>query len=93
MPLAPAIAPGHVRHGAMLPSTPLHHLLLREVGLPLVMTSGNRTDEPICTNNNEARERLAGVADAFSALAAPAPPDTRMRTTGSAQTAAGDALS
>ena len=63
--LAPSVAPGHRRQGAMLPSTPLHHLLLREVGRPLVMTSGNRTDEPICTDNDEALERLAGIADAF----------------------------
>ncbi|HET7235115.1 MAG TPA: carbamoyltransferase HypF [Actinomycetota bacterium] len=63
--LAPSVAPGHRRQGAMLPSTPLHHLLLREVGLPLVMTSGNRTDEPICTANDEALERLPGIADAF----------------------------
>ncbi|HSD48647.1 MAG TPA: carbamoyltransferase HypF, partial [Actinomycetota bacterium] len=63
--LAPSVAPGHVRQGAMLPSTPLHHLLLRAVERPLVMTSGNRTDEPICIGNDEARERLAGVADAF----------------------------
>ena len=63
--LAPSVAPGHRRHGAMLPSTPLHHLLLREVGRPLVMTSGNGSDEPICIGNAEARDRLAGVADAF----------------------------
>jgi hydrogenase maturation protein HypF len=63
--LAPSVAPGHRRQGAMLPSTPLHHLLLREVGLPLVMTSGNRSDEPICVENDEALERLAGIADAF----------------------------
>jgi hydrogenase maturation protein HypF len=63
--LAPSIAPGHRRHGAMLPSTPLHHLLLREAGIPLVMTSGNHSDEPICIDNTEAREHLSGVADAF----------------------------
>jgi hydrogenase maturation protein HypF len=63
--LAPSVAPGHRRQGAMLPSTPLHHLLLREVGRPLVMTSGNRSDEPICIENAEALERLATVADAF----------------------------
>jgi hydrogenase maturation protein HypF len=63
--LAPSVAPGHRRQGAMLPSTPLHHLLLREAGLPLVMTSGNRTDEPICIDNDEARDHLAGIADAF----------------------------
>ena len=63
--LAPSVAPGHRRQGAMLPSTPLHHLLLREVARPLVMTSGNRSDEPICNENAEALQRLADVADAF----------------------------
>jgi hydrogenase maturation protein HypF len=63
--LAPSVAPGHHRQGAMLPSTPLHHLLLREAGLPLVMTSGNRSEEPICTGNDEARRQLRGIADAF----------------------------
>ena len=63
--LAPSVAPGFRRQGAMLPSTPLHHLLLREVGIPLVMTSGNLTDEPICIDDAEAQQRLAGVADAF----------------------------
>jgi hydrogenase maturation protein HypF len=63
--LARSVAPGHRRQGAMLPSTPVHHLLLREIGRPLVMTSGNRADEPICIDNDEARERLAGIADAF----------------------------
>lgn len=63
--LAPSVAPGHRRQGAMLPSTPLHHLLLREAGIPLVMTSGNLTDEPICIDDDEALRRLAGVADAF----------------------------
>ncbi|MBI4260585.1 MAG: carbamoyltransferase HypF [Actinobacteria bacterium] len=63
--LAPNVAPGHRRTGLMLPSTPLHHLLLRGVAGPLVMTSGNRTDEPLCTGNDEAMERLSGIADAF----------------------------
>ena len=63
--LAPSVAPGHRRQGAMLPSTPLHHLLLHEVGVPLVMTSGNRSDEPICIENAEAVQRLSGIADAF----------------------------
>jgi hydrogenase maturation protein HypF len=63
--LAPGIAPGHRRCGAMLPATPLHHLLLRAASGPLVMTSGNVSDEPICIGNDEALARLAGVADAF----------------------------
>jgi len=63
--LTPSVAPGHRRQGAMLPSTPLHHLLLREAGLPLVMTSGNRGEEPICIENDEARRKLADIADAF----------------------------
>jgi hydrogenase maturation protein HypF len=49
----------------MLPSTPVHHLLLRAVGRPLVMTSGNRSDEPICIENADALRRLDGIADAF----------------------------
>jgi hydrogenase maturation protein HypF len=63
--LAPSVAPGHRRQGAMLPSTPLHHLLLRAADGPLVMTSGNRSDEPICIDDDEALERLHGIADAF----------------------------
>jgi hydrogenase maturation protein HypF len=49
----------------MLPYTPLHHLLLRETGLPLVMTSGNLSEEPIARDNDEALDRLAGIADFF----------------------------
>jgi hydrogenase maturation protein HypF len=63
--LAASVAPGHRRQGVMLPSTPLHHLLLREVGRPLVMTSGNRSDEPICIGNAEALAALGDVADCF----------------------------
>jgi hydrogenase maturation protein HypF len=51
----------------MLPYTPLHHLLCAEVGRPLVMTSGNRSDEPIAVEDDEARERLGEIADAFLA--------------------------
>lgn len=61
--LAAGLAPGHDRLGIMLPYTPLHHLLLRRAGVPLVMTSGNMTDEPQVTGNDEAREKLAGIAD------------------------------
>lgn len=51
--------------GAMLPYSPLHHLLLRAYGKPLVATSGNIADEPIVTDDNEARERLSSIADAL----------------------------
>ncbi len=63
--LAPSVAPGHQRQGAMLPATPLHHLLTRAVDRPLVMTSGNHSDEPICTDNDEALACLADAADSF----------------------------
>lgn len=64
-PLAPSVSPGLGWVGLMLPYAPLHHLLLRAVGLPLVMTSGNRSEEPIAVGNGEARQRLSPVADAF----------------------------
>ncbi|HYL56076.1 MAG TPA: carbamoyltransferase HypF [Gemmatimonadales bacterium] len=64
-PLACAIAPGLDTVGLMLAYTPLHHLLLDCVKRPLVMTSGNRSEEPIATDNGDARTRLAGIADAF----------------------------
>ena len=51
----------------MLPYTPLHHLLCADLGGPLVMTSGNRSDEPIAIGDEEARERLGEIADAFLA--------------------------
>ena len=60
-----AIAPNLKYLGLMLPYTPMHHLLLKESGLPLVMTSGNISEEPICKDNNEAVRRLAGIADYF----------------------------
>jgi hydrogenase maturation protein HypF len=62
-PLAPSVAPGQDRLGLMLPYAPLHHLLL-VVG-PLVMTSGNLTDEPIAFDDADARTRLGSIADAF----------------------------
>lgn len=61
--LAPDVAPGLREVGAFLPYTPLHHLLLRAFGAPLVMTSGNRSDEPLAASNEEARERLSPLAD------------------------------
>ncbi|MFH1070132.1 MAG: carbamoyltransferase HypF [Candidatus Glassbacteria bacterium] len=61
-----AVAPFSSDFGAMLPYTPLHHLLLEAVeGRPLVMTSGNLSDEPIEIDNDRALENLAGVADYF----------------------------
>ncbi len=63
--LAPSVAPGLDTVGVMLAYTPLHHLLLEQVRRPLVMTSGNASEEPIATGNADARRRLAGIADAF----------------------------
>lgn len=63
--VAPSVAPGVPDLGIMLPYTPLHHLLLRRIGIPLVMTSGNRVDEPICVGNREAITRLRNIADYF----------------------------
>jgi hydrogenase maturation protein HypF len=63
--VAASVAPGTEWLGVMLPYTPLHHLLCADLGRPLVMTSGNRSDEPIATDDDEARERLGGIADAF----------------------------
>ena len=67
-PLSPLVAPGNNYIGVMLPYTPLHSLLLQDLpaALPvLVMTSGNISDEPIVSDNDEASERLSGLADAF----------------------------
>ncbi len=64
-PLAPSLAPGNPSLGVMLPYTPLHHLLLADLGFPVVATSGNLSDEPICTDEHEALVRLRGIADAF----------------------------
>jgi hydrogenase maturation protein HypF len=63
--LADAVAPRNQYVGAMLPYTPLHHLLLRCGFTALVMTSGNRSEEPIAIANDDAFERLADIADAF----------------------------
>jgi hydrogenase maturation protein HypF len=63
--LAQAVSPGLDTVGVLLAGTPLHHLLLDLVGRPLIMTSGNLSQEPIATGNDEALVRLAGVADGF----------------------------
>jgi hydrogenase maturation protein HypF len=73
--VADAVAPGRPDLGVMLPSTPLHHLLLADAGVPLVMTSGNVSDEPIAFDDADARDRLAGIADLF--LAHDRPIETR----------------
>jgi hydrogenase maturation protein HypF len=66
-PVAAAVAPGLADLGVMLPSTPLHHLLLTDTGTTLVMTSGNLADEPIAYRDDEALERLSAIADAVLA--------------------------
>ena len=63
--ISPAVAPNLRYLGIMLPYTPLHHILLRETGFPLVMTSGNLSEEPIAKDNDEALRRLRGIADYF----------------------------
>jgi hydrogenase maturation protein HypF len=64
-PVAGAVAPGTDHLGLMLPYTPLHHLLLAETAAPIVLTSGNISDEPIAYDDRDALDRLGGVADAF----------------------------
>ncbi|MGA2671481.1 MAG: carbamoyltransferase HypF [Dehalococcoidia bacterium] len=59
------VAPNLRFLGVMLPYTPLHHILLRDTGRPLVMTSGNLSEEPIARDNDEALRRLSGIADYF----------------------------
>ena len=66
-PVAPSVAPGTPWLGLMLPYTPLHHLLCADVGRPLVMTSGNVSDEPIAFDDAAARRRLGTIADVFLA--------------------------
>jgi hydrogenase maturation protein HypF len=63
--VAHAVAPTSPELGVMLPYSPLHHLLLADVEEPLVMTSGNVSDEPIAYRDEDALERLAGIADLF----------------------------
>jgi hydrogenase maturation protein HypF len=63
--LAISIAPRNPNLGVMLPYSPFHHLLMRELNFPIVATSGNLTDEPICIDEHEALRRLNGIADAF----------------------------
>jgi hydrogenase maturation protein HypF len=63
--IAAAVAPGNRQLGLMLPYTPLHHLLVARLARPMVLTSGNVSDEPIVYRDGEALKRLGGIADAF----------------------------
>ena len=63
--VAPSVALGQNTLGFMLPYTPLHHLILRRMNRPIVLTSGNLADEPQCIDNDEAREKLGKIADYF----------------------------
>jgi hydrogenase maturation protein HypF len=61
--VAPSVAPGVGTLGVMLPNSPLHHLLLRRMARPIVLTSGNLADEPQCIDNDDAIARLTGIAE------------------------------
>jgi hydrogenase maturation protein HypF len=63
--VAANVAPGVGSLGVMLANTPLHHLMLRRMDRPIVLTSGNLSDEPQCIDNEDARERLGAIADYF----------------------------
>jgi hydrogenase maturation protein HypF len=62
-PVAEAVAPGSPWLGLLLPYSPLHHLLCADTARPLVLTSGNRTEEPIAVSDEDARRRLGDIAD------------------------------
>ncbi len=64
-PLAASVSPGNPNIGAMLPYTPLHHLLLNQLQFPVVATSGNLSDEPLCTDEHLALKMLGNIADLF----------------------------
>lgn len=88
--VAASVAPGQRTLGIMLPSTPVHHLLLRALDRPLVMTSGNRSGEPVVTDERVADKALGGVADLFlvhdRAIAAPCDDSVVHVVTGAART-------
>jgi hydrogenase maturation protein HypF len=63
--VADNVAPGVATFAVMLPNTPLHHLLLQQMDRPIVLTSGNLSDEPQCIDNEDARRTLGGIADYF----------------------------
>lgn len=61
--IADSVAPRNPYLGLMLANTPLHHLMLRRLGFPVVATSGNLSNEPICTDDRQVTQQLASVAD------------------------------
>ncbi len=63
--IAESVAPRSPYHGVMLPYTPMHHLLLRELAFPIVATSGNLSEEPICIDEREAVQQLGQIAELF----------------------------
>ena len=63
--IAASVAPKQNTLGFMLPYTPLHHLLLAKLDNPIVLTSGNISDEPQCINNDDGRQRLSGLVDGY----------------------------
>ncbi len=63
--VASSIAPDNPYLGVMLPYTPLHHILMRQLGFPVIATSGNLSDETICIDEHEALDRLHGIAELF----------------------------
>jgi len=63
--ISTSVAPNNPYLGCMLPYSPLHHILMGQLGFPVVATSGNLSDEPICTNEYEALERLHRIADVY----------------------------
>jgi hydrogenase maturation protein HypF len=63
--IADSAAPFNPYLGIMLPYTPLHHILMKELGSPVIATSGNVSDEPICIDEHEALHRLRGIAEIF----------------------------
>jgi hydrogenase maturation protein HypF len=63
--VAEEISKGNNYYGVMLPYTPLHHILMKQLNIPIVATSGNISDEPICITDEEAFQKLSGIADYF----------------------------
>ena len=63
--VAETVAPGHTHLGFMLPYSPIHHLLLKHMEHPIILTSGNLSDEPQCIDNTTAKQKLNPIVDYF----------------------------